>query len=228
MKKSILTWICSTVALLSYSQTAISNLQAIESLHKDSTIQLLDVRTSAEFEDKHIKNALNIDWKNQEVFVKQLDQIDKNKPVYIYCLSGGRSKQAAAKLNELGYKVYDIQGGIVKWEADKLPIVATNKSEKEELTIEQYQDLVKSHHTVLIDFYAPWCPPCQALSHIIDSISTKYKEKVRVVKINIDQNNKLYNSLNITGIPMLFIYKNGIVTWSINGLTDQKTIESHL
>jgi len=82
--------------------------------------QILDVRTPAEFTAAHIENATNIDWLGDS-FVIDAEKLDKTKPVYVYCKSGGRSKKATAKLEELGFKnIYELDGGFIKWSAEEL------------------------------------------------------------------------------------------------------------
>jgi rhodanese-related sulfurtransferase len=83
---------------------------------ENKSVQLVDVRTPEEFKAGHIKNAGNINFYDTD-FLTQMNKLDKNKPLYIYCRSGGRSGKAAAKLKEQGFKeVYDLQGGILDWE----------------------------------------------------------------------------------------------------------------
>ena len=83
---------------------------------KDSSIQLIDVRTSGEFLDGHLKNSHNICVTDDD-FKEQAAGLDKDKPVYVYCKKGGRSAQAAEILKDMGFKkIYDLKGGIVLWE----------------------------------------------------------------------------------------------------------------
>ncbi|OJU74811.1 MAG: hypothetical protein BGO29_05005 [Bacteroidales bacterium 36-12] len=78
-------------------------------------IQLVDVRTAAEFNGGHLYNALNIDV-NSADFDAKIQQLDKTKPVYIYCQSGKRSSNAAKKMESLGFRtIYDLKGGILSW-----------------------------------------------------------------------------------------------------------------
>ena len=90
---------------------------------ENKDVQLIDVRTPKEYNEGHIKNAENIDFYNDQ-FYDDMSKLDKTKPLYIYCRSGGRSGKAAAKLKELGFKeVYDLQGGILDWQKNGLEIV---------------------------------------------------------------------------------------------------------
>lgn len=84
---------------------------------KKEGIELLDVRTEREFNSGHIKNSKNIDVLNVEGFTKQIQKLDKNKPIYIYCRTGNRSRRAAKILHKAGFKdIIDLKGGYVAWE----------------------------------------------------------------------------------------------------------------
>ena len=83
---------------------------------KDSSIQLVDVRTGQEFLEGHLKNSHNICVTDDD-FAEKAATLDKDKPVYVYCKKGGRSARAAEILKEMGFKkIYDLEGGIVLWE----------------------------------------------------------------------------------------------------------------
>lgn len=78
-------------------------------------VQLIDVRTPDEYNSGHIKDAKNIDFYSGK-FNTEFDKLDKEKPVYIYCRSGSRSRQSANKLIAMGFKeIYDLRGGFIAW-----------------------------------------------------------------------------------------------------------------
>ena len=84
---------------------------------------ILDVRTPEEYVEGHIANSLNIDFKS-DTFREDVDQLDKNKTYLVYCRSGVRSAGARDTMEELGFKeVYNMEGGILDWEAKGLPVV---------------------------------------------------------------------------------------------------------
>ncbi len=85
-------------------------------------MQVLDVRTPGEYQSGHLKNALLADWMNQEEFAKKVQSLDKSKPVYTYCLSGGRSGEAANWLMKKGYMVYNMDDGIAAWKKAGEPV----------------------------------------------------------------------------------------------------------
>ena len=79
-------------------------------------VQLVDVRTAAEFNEGHIQNAINIDYSKEYLFTEAFEKLDIGSPVYLYCRSGNRSQKAAAKLIEMGFEeIYDLRGGYVVW-----------------------------------------------------------------------------------------------------------------
>lgn len=92
----------------------------LNSVNKD--IVLIDVRTPEEFASGHLENAVNMNYFDSD-FDVQLKTLDKNKTVYLYCKSGRRSANAAEKLEDMGFvKIYDLEGGILSWQAKGLTL----------------------------------------------------------------------------------------------------------
>lgn len=90
---------------------------------KSPEIQLIDVRTPEEYSQGHIENAKNINIMAND-FDAQVVSLDKNKPVMVYCKSGGRSARASERLKELGFtNITDLEGGITNWKSEDKPIV---------------------------------------------------------------------------------------------------------
>ena len=78
-------------------------------------VQLVDVRTPMEYDQGHIDDAVNFNI-NDEGFLNQVETLDKNKPVYLYCKMGGRSNRAAELLKSKGFtQIYDYTGGYTDW-----------------------------------------------------------------------------------------------------------------
>ena len=71
------------------------------------------------------------------------------------------------------------------------------------------KEVTSSQQPVLIDFWAEWCGPCKMLTPVIDQLSEEMKDKVRIVKMNIDKNPKIPSTLGVRSIPTLMIFKNG-------------------
>ncbi len=86
------------------------------------TVQLIDVRTPREYNEGHIANAKNVNFYDAN-FYTQMNTLNKDKPLYIYCRSGGRSGKAATKLSDAGFAlVYDLKDGFAGWKTAGLPI----------------------------------------------------------------------------------------------------------
>ena len=80
------------------------------------SLQLIDVRTTREYNSGHITNAINVDVSNRKVSQQYIEKLDKEKPVYLYCRSGSRSQRASKLLVELGFKeIYNLKGGYLNW-----------------------------------------------------------------------------------------------------------------
>ena len=73
-------------------------------------------------------------------------------------------------------------------------------------------DVLNSGETVIVDFWAEWCGPCKALSPLVDELAEEMKGKVRIVKMNIDENPHTPTKYGVRGIPTLMVFKGGEVT----------------
>ena len=79
-------------------------------------VQLVDVRTLKEYSAGHIDDAIHIDVLDNATFTKKIENLDKEKPIYIYCQMGGRSNSASQKLKDMGFEtIFDYSGGYGEW-----------------------------------------------------------------------------------------------------------------
>ena len=77
------------------------------------------------------------------------------------------------------------------------------------LTEASFEETIKSNDIVLLDFWAEWCGPCKMIAPILDDIAKDYAGKLKVAKLNIDDNQETPAKFGIRGIPTLMIFKNG-------------------
>jgi len=195
-----------------------------QKLNESKDAQLIDVRTPEEYVEGHLQNASNIDYRGSD-FDKQIKKLDKSKPVFVYCLSGGRSGNATEKMKSMGFKeIYDLKGGINAWKnADKpLNMNLTNKSKG--MTMNDFMNHVKSGKLVLVDFNATWCGPCRRMAPFLEEISNEQKDKMELLKIDDDENSSLAKELKIEGLPTLILYKNGKEVWKQEGFIEKEDL----
>ena len=98
-------------------RNTITTIELKELLSKNK-IQLIDVRTPKEIKGGFIETAIFIDFYEDDFIIKTIKVLDKNKPVYVYCKSGGRSGKTTKILKEKGFEVYNVLGGYNKWKRE--------------------------------------------------------------------------------------------------------------
>lgn len=90
-------------------------------------------------------------------------------------------------------------------------------------------EVLQSPLPVLSDFWAPWCRPCRAIAPVIEEIADEYREQLRVVKINVDENDQTADRYGVLGIPTLILFINGVpVTRSVGARTKKQLLEYFL
>lgn len=195
-----------------------------EKLQSENQPQLIDVRSPKEFSDQHLNNAVNINW-NSDDFDQKVAELDKSKPIYVYCLSGGRSSSASKKLAEMGFKdIYEMKGGIVKWNASGLDKSTTTTKG---MTLTEYEKLLVSDKKVLINFYADWCAPCVKMKPFITKMQKDLKE-VTIIRLDADANKTLLTELKIEELPTLLLYENKDLKWRHSGFISEEDLTKKL
>jgi thioredoxin 1 len=189
---------------------------------------ILDVRTPEEFSTGHLEKAVNYDWNGSE-FEHQIGSLDKSKPVFVYCLSGGRSSEAANNMRAVGFQeVYEMEGGLLKWRGENFPETTNNGSAPKGMSKQAFDAHISSDELILIDFYADWCAPCKKMEPYLNEIANDPKNTVKVIRINVDENQELCRELQISAIPVLQVYKKKKLIWTNTGFIEKTEVLKHL
>lgn len=95
-----------------------------------------------------------------------------------------------------------------------------------ELNSKQAFELIENEKVVMVDFMASWCGPCKTLSPTVDKLSERYSDKIKIVKINIDDNDEIVDKYKIMSVPTILFFKDGqVVDKSVGLVTIEKLIE---
>lgn len=218
------------IALATCSNAQISSVSVDEFeklLIATQGAQIIDVRTPAEFAKYRIQSAKNIDFKAPD-FAAQIQKLDKNIPVLVYCLSGVRSAGALQTFRNAGFtEVYNLAGGINAWsKAGKA--IDQDLSGKGEMTVAGYDAITQTKGYVLVDFYAPWCAPCRKMLPVVSELFEKHSDKFQLLTVDFDQNRLLAKEKNITSVPYLIIFKDGKKVWEKSGEASKEEILKEL
>lgn len=193
-------------------------------ISKQKEAQIIDVRTPEEFSKEHLDQAKNINW-NDDNFKSQISTLDKSKPVFVYCLSGGRSAKAASAMADLGFEVYEMNGGMVKYSAEGL---SKSNNERIGMNVYDYKKAIQSADKVLVNFNAKWCAPCKKMAPFISQIEQEMDDSTKLFKVDADAHKSLLKDIEISEIPTLIIYRNGKEVWKHVGYIEEKELRKAL
>ena len=96
------------------------------------------------------------------------------------------------------------------------------------LNNQNFDTTIKNNEVVLVDFYADWCGPCQALAPTLENLSNQYDGKAVVAKVNVDKTPELSQQFGVRSIPALFYFKNGELVGKQVGLQSQAAISEKI
>ena len=186
-------------------------------------IQLLDVRTSDEFNQGHIADAFQADWNNSEQFKERTASLDKHKPIYIYCLAGSRSAAAQKWLIQQGFEtVYNLRGGINAWNLEDLPV--EGKKDVLQISLSEFLVSIPNDKTVLVDIGAEWCPPCKKMSPIVAELSQEYA----VIYVDGGTQTQLAKDLGAISFPTFIAFRDGKEVKRITGVCSKEDLKKLL
>ncbi|MCG2617030.1 thioredoxin domain-containing protein [Terrimonas sp. NA20] len=222
------------LALLLFSSCAVAGQsprvlspEAFEKAISEGDQLILDVRTEKEFRLGYIKNAMQANWNDTAEFRKRVQAIDRQKPVYIYCLGGVRSTAAAKWMETQGFSnLIELDGGINAWKIEARPL--ENPVQEKQLTLLDLSAMVGTNTTVLVDFGADWCPPCRKMQPVLDSLKKDGSIRFELIKIDAGTQTEIQKSLGIKTLPTFIIFKNGKDTWRGEGIIEAAELKKRL
>lgn len=192
---------------------------------------ILDVRTAGEYSRAHLTGASLVDISDPK-FVQKLEKIQKTRPVFVYCASGGRSAAAAKQLGRMGFaEVYDLQSGIMAWQQAGLPVergAATTGDQTGGLEPAALDALLAKEAKVLVDYQTPWCAPCKAMVPVVEELTSTYKGKAVVMRVDVDQSEALAAREKIQGVPVFVLYVAGKERWRHAGEISKAELQAQL
>jgi thioredoxin 1 len=89
-------------------------------------------------------------------------------------------------------------------------------------------EVIKSEKPVLVDFWAPWCGPCQMMGPIVEELAKEMGDKAKVGKLNVDENSAVAQNFSVMSIPTIIIFKNGKIVKQLVGVQSKEALKEEL
>ncbi len=171
--------------------------------------QVLDVRTIGEFRSGHLKGAMQADWLNQIQFEERTSYLEKDHPLYVYCMSGTRGTEAAKYLQEKGFTdVRNLEGGLIAWKSSGKKLVEC-KPHGSETPTATYEKIISSASQVIVGFNAAWSPPCKKMQPVLSEFGNTHAADVKVISMDGGTEASLMHQLHVSALPTYILYRDG-------------------
>lgn len=213
-----------TFPIYSFTQSTELAPKSFQDSIRNKKNQLLDVRTSGEYNDGHLEGAFQADWTNLDQFKERVKSLDKHQPIYVYCLAGSRSAAAQKWLIKEGFEqVFNLRGGINAWNLEDLPL--EGKKEVSQVSKSEFLASLPKDKTVIVDFGAVWCPPCKKMNPIVDEL---IQEGSEIIRIDGGTQTQLVKEFQVESFPTFIRFKNGTEEKRIIGVCSKEELKKLL
>ena len=91
-----------------------------------------------------------------------------------------------------------------------------------------FNEVINSGKTVLVDFFAEWCGPCKMMGPILKDLAGQVSDDVKIIKVDVDKNPQVANAYQISGVPTLMVFKDGVIKWRQSGVLPAHALKSVL
>jgi thioredoxin 1 len=92
----------------------------------------------------------------------------------------------------------------------------------------KFKEIVSSNTPTLVDFYATWCGPCQAMMPVLEQLKNKMGNQVRILKIDVDKNQDIADKFKVRGVPTFVLFQAGEILWRQSGGMDINTLQNKI
>ena len=122
-----------------------------------------------------------------------------------------------------GFTAYEMRGGLLAWNAAKLPTVRAANAPAG-MSRADFDKRLATDRLTLVDFGARWCPPCRKMAPLLQKVTQARADRVMLLALDVDQHPELARQLAVTELPALFLYRNGQLIWQRVGFMDETAL----
>lgn len=221
--RTIILYLFSLFSIVTLSATNVQHVDAKQfyELIASGNGVILDVRTEGEYSRGHIENSTLISTSDRD-FVKKVSLLQKDKPLYVYCLTGSRSYAVVNYLSQQGYtRLYNLSRGTMDWQRAGYRLVKGERvtaSVSKSYSAQEFTSILQKHKLTLVDFHAPWCAPCKQVMPIVKKADSDFGSHLKVLALDIEANETLKNQFKVNSIPGIVLFKEGKEVWRHTGM----------